>query len=626
MARGKINDKRVHHHASVTQYFDTAPIDEWAYHGFLTAVRCDFNLNASVAVLRATWRKRFLNYLKDIKAHDVDEERRRVASDLISKVPSLTGVWVSSSHNFCGLIHLIAPLRGGTVPQLSMGAVLKPTLDVTEFWNSYEKNKRIKAKQSDVQANAQLTALVVIDAATDQQGDILVNQMSKSLSKQSDTPDTKCVSSLDHDREGGNTGSSGTEYNSKLNADEIEYSNDYDKVSDHIDNGYIERVEDEPKSSPQRLWILQSGTNVSSVLAEYVKTIPNSQKCFDPAYWNILDLTGDNSAIRCLFSTEDWTEMLSSFEQEVQLVESEISDGTLYFFDELEKVVKAQASDIVTAIEQISPKAIEKTYNIVLSSEDRENIVVIRRAITAYAENLRGVDVPVSEASFDNMFTNMLIRKLLDLKELKMDVGEIACWASAQRRNVGRSVVLRARVGQKCDFRGTLKNSINSVEALIGLRSGGLPETHRKKIFMDRMDLAVALRDIVFQFFRSNSNAPDDELHKTYVIGMQSWGWTHEMYGMDCKATNIMRFGRLRQTILPNTTATLPCLERFIITMLDTKATLKSICEHVNNVALAHSRTYRKRKNLVDKNAIGGCFGKAPATPIKKPRKENTDE
>ena len=38
------------------------------------------------------------------------------------------------------------------------------------------------------------------------------------------------------------------------------------------------------------------------------------------------------------------------------------------------------------------------------------------------AENLRGVDVPVSEVSFDNMFTNMLIRKLLDLKELKMDV------------------------------------------------------------------------------------------------------------------------------------------------------------------------------------------------------------
>ena len=98
--------------------------------------------------------------------------------------------------------------------------------------------------------------------------------------------------------------------------------------------------------------------------------------------------------------------MLSSFEQEVQLVESEISDGTLYFFDELEKVrdynllnksrsqsnlmsdpyfqvVKAQASDLVTAIEQISPNAIEKTYNIVLNSEDRENIVVIRRAITA---------------------------------------------------------------------------------------------------------------------------------------------------------------------------------------------------------------------------------------------------
>ncbi|CAG8629147.1 439_t:CDS:2 [Paraglomus brasilianum] len=85
----------------------------------MTAVRCDFNSNASVAVLRATWRKRFLNYLKDIKEHDVDEERRGVASDLISKVPSLTGVWVSSSHNFCGFMYLIASLRGGTIPQLS---------------------------------------------------------------------------------------------------------------------------------------------------------------------------------------------------------------------------------------------------------------------------------------------------------------------------------------------------------------------------------------------------------------------------------------------------------------------------------------------------------------------------
>src|SRR6266540_3375306 len=102
--------------------------------------------------------------------------------------------------------------------------------------------------------------------------------------------------------------------------------------------------------------------------------------------------------------------------------------------------------------------------------------------------------------------------------------GEISCWASAHRRNEGRSVVLRARIGQKCDFRGTLKNSIDRLEGLIGLRSGGLPEPHRKKIVEDRVDLAVAMRDVLYTFFTSNSHASEDDLHSTYVLGMQSWG------------------------------------------------------------------------------------------------------
>lgn len=108
--------------------------------------------------------------------------------------------------------------------------------------------------------------------------------------------------------------------------------------------------------------------------------------------------------------------------------------------------------------------------------------------------------------------------------------GEIACWASSRRRNEGRLIVLRARIGQKCDFRGTLKNSVNSLEAIIGLRSGGLPIAHRKKIFEDRIDLSVAMRDVLYDFFKSNSHAPGDDLHRTYVLGIQSWG----------KQTNIM--------------------------------------------------------------------------------------
>ncbi len=37
------------------------------------------------------------------------------------------------------------------------------------------------------------------------------------------------------------------------------------------------------------------------------------------------------------------------------------------------------------------------------------------------AENLANVDLPISESAFDNLFTNMLIRRFLDQTELKMD-------------------------------------------------------------------------------------------------------------------------------------------------------------------------------------------------------------
>ncbi|CAI2188006.1 13966_t:CDS:2 [Funneliformis geosporum] len=115
-------------------------------------------------------------------------------------------------------------------------------------------------------------------------------------------------------------------------------------------------------------------------------------------------------------------------------------------------ITKQENANIVKEIENLSPELIEKNNHVELTKEEKD----IRRAIITY--------------------------------------GEIACWASSRRRNEGR---------QKCDFRGTLKNSVNSLEAIIGLRRRGLP---------------------------SNSHAPGDDLHRTYVLGIQSWG----------KQTNIM--------------------------------------------------------------------------------------
>ncbi|CAG8530336.1 6305_t:CDS:2, partial [Acaulospora colombiana] len=322
---------------------------------------------------------------------------------------------------------------------------------------------------------------------------------------------------------------------------------------------------------------------------------------------------------------DDWEEINESFKKEVKLVQSDIPDVVEYFFDEVEKVSKKNEEYIINAIDDLTPEMIEKNRNVKFNDEEKEIFNGLRRAVITYAENLKDLEVPISEADFDNSFTNMLTNRFLNKRDLKMDVGEIACWASARRRNEGRSIVLRARIGQKCDFRGTLKNGINNLEAIIDLGSGGLPVAHRKKVHEDRADLSVAMRDVLYNFFKPNPNASGNELHSTYVLGIQSWGWIHEVYGMDCKATNVLRLGRLSQKKMPNTLKTLAVLEGFYATMLDIRSTLKIICDHTNGVSLSRLHRERKRKIPVYSEQ-SGLFGEPSSSPIKKENAELKNE
>nr|CAG8666331.1 3735_t:CDS:10 [Entrophospora candida] len=403
-----------------------------------------------------------------------------------------------------------------------------------------------------------------------------------------------------------------------------------DDISDgDSDNNFIERTE-ENQPTAHRSWVLNSGTNVGDELAKYVKTIPEAHKCLNLAYWNILDLTEDTQ-IKFCFSTDDWEEINESFKKEVKLVESDIPDVVEYFFDEVEKVderfilypKKMMNIYIINAIDDLNPETIEKNRNVKFNDEEREIFNGLRRAVITYAENLEDLEVPISEADFDSSFPNMLTKRFLNKRDLKMDVGEIACWASALRRNEGRSVVLRARIGQKYDFRGTLKNSINNLEAIIGLRSGGLPVAHCKKVHEDRADLSVAMRDVLYNFFKTNPNASGNDLHSTYVLGIQSWGWIHETYGMDCKATNVLRLGRLSQKKMPTTLKTLANLEGFYATMSDIKSTLKVICDHTNDVSLSDSRLHRERKRKIPVySEQSRSFGTPSSSPIKKGKRD----
>ncbi|RUS32080.1 hypothetical protein BC938DRAFT_476337 [Jimgerdemannia flammicorona] len=258
-------------------------------------------------------------------------------------------------------------------------------------------------------------------------------------------------------------------------------SNEAPDHASELDNNteFVERNEPENLGRTKR-WILSSGTDVGQVLTTYRCNIPELQMCLNPVYWGILDLTGAHLETKELFSTADWNEMLKSFEDDVKMVQGETSNEVCLLFDEISEIARSR-KDVVTAIDEITPQKIEAKHNITLSPQGKSCMVAVKRAVLTYAENLADIGDIVSESDFDNSFTNMLTKRFLDRTELRMDTGEICSWASAHRRNEGRSVTLRARVGQKCDFRGTFKHSINKLEAIIGLRSGGLPVAHQKK-------------------------------------------------------------------------------------------------------------------------------------------------
>ncbi|CAB4427521.1 unnamed protein product [Rhizophagus irregularis] len=63
---------------------------------------------------------------------------------------------------------------------------------------------------------------------------------------------------------------------------------------------------------------------------------------------------------------------------------------------------------------KLTLEIIENNQAVKLTNEDKEIVATIRRAVVTYAENLKGLELPVSESDFDNAFPNMLTKRFLD--------------------------------------------------------------------------------------------------------------------------------------------------------------------------------------------------------------------
>ncbi|CAI2170716.1 1783_t:CDS:2, partial [Funneliformis geosporum] len=86
--------------------------------------------------------------------------------------------------------------------------------------------------------------------------------------------------------------------------------NNYDHNDDLVEVTYVDSLECQSRTSR---WLLSSRT------------------C-------ILDLTGVHPETKALFASEDWTEIVNNFEQEVKLSQTDIPKIVIHFFDEVNLV------------------------------------------------------------------------------------------------------------------------------------------------------------------------------------------------------------------------------------------------------------------------------------------------
>ncbi|CAB4380343.1 unnamed protein product [Rhizophagus irregularis] len=110
------------------------------------------------------------------------------------------------------------------------------------------------------------------------------------------------------------------------------------------------------------------------------------------------------------------------------------------------------------------------------------------------------------------------------------------------RKNQMKMHTDRSLIGQKLDFRV----SHDQFEMLISLKSGGLPSAPKSKKWIDKVDLTVALRDVLINEGIENNGVDPDKFHNLFTIGVHSSNYNYNVYGLDWKTQEQLIISLLR--------------------------------------------------------------------------------
>ncbi|CAG8639151.1 7142_t:CDS:2, partial [Ambispora gerdemannii] len=162
--------------------------------------------------------------------------------------------------------------------------------------------------------------------------------------------------------------------------------NDTDEDYEEILSNYEEYCEEETQTDVASAdtigsWVLSSGKDVGKELSKYRENIPRTKAYLYPAYFGILDLSGEDTEVKKLFTDDEWNEMIKDFNNNVKLSDMEDEQERPFYelMDKISEILMKKPFDLITGIESC---VIEVRISLVLVSYGSADLMfVIYRTI-----------------------------------------------------------------------------------------------------------------------------------------------------------------------------------------------------------------------------------------------------
>ncbi|KAJ3178353.1 hypothetical protein HDU87_003666 [Geranomyces variabilis] len=338
---------------------------------------------------------------------------------------------------------------------------------------------------------------------------------------------------------------------------------------------------------PECRWVLRTGKDVERAVNEARATIPEKQKASSLLHLGIIDVTRRDPLLS--FTDDEWQEVCNDFRSVVQLkrIDEDLSHSVTEIMDSVAAVIEqADKHNVVDELEKLA------------FDSPRQN--AIRRSVQQYAANVIWLKPIASEAVMDNATTAHLVRTLIDpmQKRWRLEECELQSIGSKLAREHDAEWSGRAASGQKLDMRVTLADTNEQLEALVCLRSGGLPVPSKKKIEGDRQDLLNCLMEILLSYVRKVSGVPADKLMDMFVLGLQSYDWETCIYGLGWRAKGVFCCGVIKSFSLPRSLPDIPLIENGVFTLLCVEKTLDQLVRMAKKISLQKAQLYSRERRV----------------------------